>query len=91
MKATALLALATMVTLASHSASAARVGSSPESAIRSGIYSDSTCSDPGFLWVYVPDPTHERAIMYHYAEHIREALREAHIEIPFPHMHIVKD
>ena len=57
MKATALLALATMVALAPPAASAARVGSSPESTIRSGIYSDSTCSDPGFLWIYVPDIT----------------------------------
>ena len=57
MKATALLALATIVALAPPAASAARVGSSPESTIRSGIYSDSTCSDPGFLWVYVPDIT----------------------------------
>ena len=57
MKATALLALATVVALASHAAGAARVGSSPESAIRSGVYSDSTCADPGFLRVYVPDVT----------------------------------
>lgn len=57
MKATPLLALATMVALASPAASAARAGSSSESTIRSGIYSDSTCSDPGFLWVYVPDIT----------------------------------
>lgn len=57
MKATALLALATVIALAPPPASAARVGASPESAIRSGIYSDSTCSDPGFLWIYVPDVT----------------------------------
>ena len=57
MRISALLALATVVALASPSASAARMGSSPESTIRSGIYSDSTCSDPGFLWVYVPDIT----------------------------------
>ena len=57
MKATALLALATVVALAPPAVIAARVGSSPESTIRSGIYSDSTCSDPGFLWVYVPDIT----------------------------------
>ena len=57
MQAAALLALATMIALAPPVASAARVGSSPESTIRSGIYSDSTCSDPGFLWTYVPDIT----------------------------------
>ena len=57
MRICAILALATVVTLAPLAASAARVGSSPESTIRSGIYSDSTCSDPGFLWVYVPDIT----------------------------------
>ena len=57
MKATALLALAAVAAIAPPAASAARVGSSPESTIRSGIYSDSTCSDPGFLWVYVPDIT----------------------------------
>ena len=27
------------------------------STIRSGIYTDSTCSDPTFLWIYVPDVT----------------------------------
>ena len=27
------------------------------STIRSGIYTDSTCSDPAFLWIYVPDIT----------------------------------
>ena len=43
------------------------------------------------LWVYVPDPTYERQITYHYNEHIREALRAADIEIPFPHMQIIKD
>ena len=57
MKGTALLALAAVAAIAPPAASAARVGSSPESTIRSGIYSDSTCSDPGFLWVYVPDIT----------------------------------
>lgn len=57
MIAIALPALATVVALAPPAASAARLGSSPESAIRSGIYSDSTCSDPGFLWIYVPDIT----------------------------------
>ena len=57
MRATALLALATMVALAPTAASAARVASSPESTILSGIYSDSTCADPGFLRVYVPDVT----------------------------------
>ena len=59
MKATLLLALTavTVIALAPPPANAAREGSSPESEIRSGIYTDSTCSDPGFLWVYVPDIT----------------------------------
>lgn len=54
MKATALLALSALVALA---ATAARGETATESTIRSGIYSDSTCSDPGLLWVYVPDLT----------------------------------
>ena len=54
MKATALLALSALVALA---ATAARGEAAAESTIRSGIYSDSTCSDPGFLWIYVPDIT----------------------------------
>ena len=54
MKAPAVLALSTLLALA---ATAARGEAAAESTIRSGIYSDSTCADPGFLWVYVPDIT----------------------------------
>jgi small conductance mechanosensitive channel len=43
------------------------------------------------LWVYVDDPKEERQIIYHFNEAIREELRQADIEIPFPHLHIVKD
>ena len=41
------------------------------------------------LWVYVSDPSREREIIYDYAERIREALREANIEIPFPHLQVM--
>ena len=41
------------------------------------------------LWVYVNDPSREREIIYDYNERIREALREANIEIPFPHMQVL--
>lgn len=43
------------------------------------------------LWVYVNDPSREREIIYDYTERIREALREANIEIPFPHMQVVME
>ena len=54
MKASAVLALSALLALAS---TTARGEAAAESTIRSGIYSDSTCADPGFLWVYVPDIT----------------------------------
>ena len=41
------------------------------------------------LWVYVNDPSREREIIYDYNERIREALREANIEIPFPHLQVM--
>ena len=54
MKASAVLALSALLALAIFEA---RGEAAAESTIRSGIYSDSTCADPGFLWVYVPDIT----------------------------------
>ncbi|MDE2955647.1 MAG: mechanosensitive ion channel family protein [Bacteroidota bacterium] len=41
------------------------------------------------LWVYVIDPGRECEITYEYTERIREALRKADIEIPFPHMQVM--
>ena len=43
------------------------------------------------LWVYVPNARHERQITYDYTEDIREALRKADIEIPFPHVQLKLD
>ena len=43
------------------------------------------------LWVYVASPKNERQIIYYYTEAIREGLREANIEIPFPHLQIIQD
>ncbi len=43
------------------------------------------------LWVYVPEAEHERQITYDYTERIREALRKADIEIPFPHVQLKLD
>ena len=54
MKASAVLALSALLALAS---TTARGEAAAESTIRSGIYSDSTCADPRFLRVYVPDIT----------------------------------
>ena len=54
MKTSAVLALSALLALAIFEA---RGEAAAESTIRSGIYSDSTCTDPGFLWVYVPDIT----------------------------------
>lgn len=43
------------------------------------------------LWVYVTNPKEERQIIYYYTEAIREGLRQANIEIPFPHLQIIQD
>ncbi|MXY08839.1 MAG: mechanosensitive ion channel family protein [Rhodothermaceae bacterium] len=43
------------------------------------------------LWVYVANPKEERQIIYYYTEAIREGLRQANIEIPFPHLQIIQD
>ena len=43
------------------------------------------------LWLFLDDPDHEQAVQYDYKEGIREALREAHIEIPFPHVQLKTD
>ncbi len=43
------------------------------------------------LWVYVADPKEERQIIYYYTEAIREGLRQANIEIPFPHLQIIQE
>ncbi|MCY4673724.1 MAG: mechanosensitive ion channel family protein [Bacteroidetes bacterium] len=43
------------------------------------------------LWVYVANPKKERQIIYYYTEAIREALRQANIEIPFPHIQLIQD
>ncbi len=43
------------------------------------------------LWLFLQDPGHEMAVQYEYKEGIREALREAGIEIPFPHLQLKTD
>ncbi len=43
------------------------------------------------LWVYVANPKEERQIIYYYTEAIREGLRQADIEIPFPHLQIIQE
>jgi len=43
------------------------------------------------LYLFPHDPTKEVPIRYEYIERIREALRNADIEIPFPHMQVVVD
>lgn len=54
MKTSAVLALSALLALAVF---AARGEDAAESTIQSGIYTDTTCSNPGFLWIYVPDIT----------------------------------
>lgn len=43
------------------------------------------------LWLFLHSPDHEMAVQYDYKERIREALREAGIEIPFPHLQLKTD
>ena len=43
------------------------------------------------LWLFLKDAAHEMALQYEYKEKIREALRKAHIEIPFPHVQLMVD
>jgi small conductance mechanosensitive channel len=43
------------------------------------------------LRVHVKDPRNEYQVRFHYLERIREALREADIEIPFPHVQVFID
>ncbi len=43
------------------------------------------------LWLFLLDPGDEMAVQYNYKEGIREALREAGIEIPFPHVQLKTD
>ncbi len=43
------------------------------------------------LWLFLKDPKIEVPIRLEYTERIREALREADIEIPFPHMQLFLD
>ncbi len=43
------------------------------------------------LWLFLISSDHERAVQYDYAEWIREALRQADIEIPFPHVQVKLD
>ncbi|MFQ5569100.1 MAG: mechanosensitive ion channel family protein [Rhodothermales bacterium] len=43
------------------------------------------------LWLYLKDPRLEVAVRYEYIEKIREALRRADIEIPFPHVQVFID
>ncbi|MCY4172337.1 MAG: mechanosensitive ion channel family protein [Bacteroidetes bacterium] len=43
------------------------------------------------LWVYVSNPSSERQIIYYYTEAIKEGLNQAGIEIPFPHLQIIKE
>jgi len=43
------------------------------------------------LRFYVRDPSQEVALRWEYTEKVREALREANIEIPFPHRQLYLD
>lgn len=43
------------------------------------------------LWLYVIDSANERTVRWEYSERIREALRSAGIEIPFPHLQLFFD
>lgn len=43
------------------------------------------------LRVWIHDPGKEMPVSFHYTERIREALREADIEIPFPHLQLFID
>lgn len=43
------------------------------------------------LWLYVIEPAEEQTVRWDYAEKIRETLREAGIEIPFPHLQLFFD
>lgn len=43
------------------------------------------------LWLYLRDPKREVPIRLEYTEKIREALRQADIEIPFPHLQVMVD
>jgi small conductance mechanosensitive channel len=43
------------------------------------------------LWIFLKDPRLEVPIRFEYTERIREALREADIEVPFPHLQLFVD
>lgn len=43
------------------------------------------------LRMYVEDPGDEYAVRFDYTERVREALRDAEIEIPFPHLQVFID
>jgi len=43
------------------------------------------------LWIYPKGARYERALIYDYTERILNALREADIEIPYPHVHLKTD
>ena len=43
------------------------------------------------LRLYILDPSKEIDMRYEYVEKVREALRQANIEIPFPHLQLHLD
>jgi small conductance mechanosensitive channel len=43
------------------------------------------------LRFYIRDASEELAVRWEYTEKVREALREADIEIPFPHLQLFVD
>lgn len=67
----------------------ARIMTSPAAEVVVTELSDSSVNMALRLWVY--DPGNEYAVRFHYIERVREALREADIEIPFPHLQLFID
>lgn len=66
-----------------------RVMSSPPPDVVVTELADSSVNMAFRVWIY--DPGNEYAVRFHYTERIREALREADIEIPFPHLQLFID
>ena len=66
-----------------------RIASEPEPEVVVTKLNDSSVDMA--LRMFVKDPGSEYPIRFHYTERIREALRDANIEIPFPHLQLFID
>ena len=66
-----------------------RVLSTPDPTVVVTAMADSSVNM--VLRFYITDPSQELAVRWEYTEKVREALREADIEIPFPHRQLFLD